>query len=84
VRQRGDHDVDPVERRRVVPVEGETRVRRRERRVELGDRRARVGVGGDVHDVDLGMRGQEAQELRAGVARAAQDRRSIRHGAYHT
>ena len=53
-------------------------------RVQLADGRAHVAVGRDVHDLDLGVAGQEAQQLGSGIAGPADDSRSIRHGAYNT
>ncbi len=63
VRQGDERDVDAGEvgggERDVL----ERRVRRGQRRVERADGGARVRVGGDVDDVELGMTGQEPEQL---------------------
>ena len=84
VRQRAEHEVEAGEvgggERRVPQV----LVGAEQPRVQLPDGRARVAVGRDVHDLDLGVAGQEAQQLGPGIAGPAHDSRSIRHGAYNT
>ena len=71
-----------VEAREVVRghlLVGHALVRGGQRRVEVADGGARVGVGGDEGDLDVGMAGEEPEELRSGVPRSPDDGRSIRH-----
>ena len=63
VRQRGEHDVETAEVGDVVGRAPKVAVRRSQRRIEIGHRRARVGVGRDVHDLDLGVAGEQPQQL---------------------
>ena len=63
VRQRGEHDVETAEVGDVVGRAPKVAVRRPERRIEIGHRRARVGVGRDVHDLDLGMACEQPQQF---------------------
>ena len=67
VGHREEHDVEPRHRGRIHRPVREARVRRRERRVEVGDLRPGVAVGGDVHDVDVGVRREQSQQLGACV-----------------
>ena len=66
--QRQEHDVEPAEGGRVERDVLEARVGGAERRVQRSHRRARVRVGGDVHDVDVGVPGEQPQQLGPRVA----------------
>ena len=63
VRQAQEHDVEPREVRRLHRHVLEARVAGGERRIEVADRRARVRVRGDVHDVDVRMPGKQPEQL---------------------
>ena len=60
VGQAAEHQVDPVEQRRVVAVEDQAGVGRGQARVQLGERGARLAVAGGEHDPQLGMGGAAA------------------------
>ena len=63
VRQREEHHVEPGQVGRFERPELETPVRGSQRREELADAAARVGIGGHVHRVDLGVAGEQPQQL---------------------
>ena len=63
VRQREEHEVEAAEVGDVDGAYREVAVGGLERRVQVADRRARVRVGGDVHDLDLGVAGEQPQQL---------------------
>ncbi len=66
VRQPEEHDVDPVEQGRGPADEVQTRVGRRQARVERGHRGAGLRVpGGEAH-AELRMLGTESQQLCSG------------------
>ena len=62
--QRGEHQVETAHVGDVIGREPEIAVRRDERRIERADRGAGIRVGRDVHDLDLGVPGQQPQQLR--------------------
>ena len=67
VRERGEDDVEAAQVGDVVGREPEVAVRRDQRRVQRPDRRTRVRVRGDVHDLDLRVPGEQPQQLGARI-----------------
>ena len=78
----GQAEEDDVERRRrrraSNVVSSEVRVGRGERRVQVAGRRAGLGVGGGDDDLEVGVGGEQAQQLGAGEPGRADDRRRER------
>ncbi len=63
----------------VVPGEAQVRQHRLQMTEELRDRLVGLAVGGDGRDVEVGVRGEQAQQLTGHVAGAAEhDRRDAR------
>ena len=81
VGQAEEHEVEAGEVGRGDLLVGQAVVGDGQRRVEVADGGAGVGVGGDHGDLDLGVAGEEAQQLRARVPRSPDDCCSIRHAA---
>ena len=67
VRKCDEGDVDTGEVRGRVRRVLERRIRGRQRRIQGADGRARVRVGGDMDHLDLGVRGEEPEQLGACV-----------------
>ena len=67
VRQREEHEVEPGEVAGVERCRGRDAVGAGQRREQVADHGAGVGVGGDVHDLDLGVAGEQPQQLGARV-----------------
>ncbi len=84
VRQRAEHEVEAGQVGHFERGEPERFVRGPQARVEVGHRRARIGAPRRVDHLDLGMAGQQAQQLGPGVPGRADHSRSIRHSAYDT
>ena len=81
----GEEDqVEAVEGRRVERIQGEARVGGGQRRVQLGDRDPGVGSRRCRDDVQVGVAGEEPQQLGAGVPGGPHHAGPIRHVAYHT
>ncbi len=63
VRQHAEHEVEPAQVTDGERRENGVAVLGRERRVQVGDARARVRGGRDVHDLDLRVAGQQPERL---------------------
>ena len=63
VRECDEGDVDTGQIRGHVRRVLERRVRGGQRRVQVAHGRARVGVGGDLHHLDLGVGGEQPEQL---------------------
>ena len=68
------------------PAAARTRATGRPRRATgtAPTRRAHVRVGGDLHHLDVGVAGEQAQQLCARVPRSPDDCSPIRHAEYYT
>ena len=81
VRECEEHDVEPGDVGRVEALVGDLGVGAGEGREQIDDRGPRVGLRGDKADLELGVAGEQAQELGARVPASPHDRGSIRHAA---
>ncbi len=81
VRQREERDVDAVHHGGVPRLEDQSLIRGRQRRVQVGDRRAGVRRRDGPGRPELVVAREQAQQLGAGVPRRPDHRRLIRHAA---
>ena len=86
VGQAAEHQVESVEMGRVVVPVDQTRIGRGQRRRVGADGLAGMGMGRGHGDLELGVPGEQAQQLRPGVPRRPEDpclhRMSIHRSAY--